>query len=490
MVIKMKRVFALFSIAVFVLTAFACSAPPGPADVTTAPSSETVSEEEVRPDVGLPESDLNGFTVTFIGKAPDSGSFGVKDVAVGEENGDAFNDTVYRRNRMIEEKYNCVIEFVPSPDAAVCSYVRKSVIAGDDYYDVIYDGLQPVVVLAQEESLIDLYSLEYFDFSKPWWDQTACSELSILGKLYVTYGEHMIGPKSGLYCLFFSKQLAADYNFGDLYQVVRDNKWTMDTFASLAKQGKKDLDGDGKWTIADQYGHVTETYSGYTFMVAQGYNIASKDEKDMPVLTPVDDSVFARVDKMKTALADPEITTYVDQPTGASDMWVDFWQACFVSGKMLFREGAMHDAPTLRDMDIDFGILPLPKYSEEQDRYYHTNSVYNAAMMCIPVSASDPDTVSFIVEAMAYESLYMLNPVYYEVVLQGKTFRDTESEEMLDIIFASKTFDIGAAFNWGGLQGVYTTVCSSAASNFASSYASVEKKVLVDLEKTIGIFGS
>lgn len=483
----MKRAILLFCAAVFMLTA--CSAPSGPAEVTTAPSGETAPEEGTRPVSGLPESDLDGFTVTFIGKAPDSGSFGIKDVAVEGEDGDAFNDTVFRRNRLIEEKYNCVIEFVPSPDAAVTNYVRPSVLAGDETFDVIYDGLQPVVVMAQEGSLIDLYSLEYFDFSKPWWDQTACSELSILGKLYVTYGEHMIGPKSGLYCLFFSKQLAADYNLGDLYQYVRDNKWTMDTFASLAVKGKKDLDGDGKWTVADQYGHVTETYSGYTFMVAQGYNIASKDDNDMPILTPIDDNVLAKVDKMKMVLADPEITTYVNQPSGAADMWVDFWRACFVSGKMLFREGAMHDAPTLRDMDIDFGILPIPKFNEEQDRYYHTNSVYNAATMCIPVSASDPDTAAFIIEAMAYESLYMLNPVYYEVVLQGKTFRDSESEEMLDIIFASKTFDIGAAFNWGGLQGVYTTVCSSAASNFASSYASIEKKVLADLEKSIGIFG-
>ncbi|MDD4772805.1 MAG: hypothetical protein PHZ09_04285 [Eubacteriales bacterium] len=485
----MKKIITLLIAAVFVLTAFACAGPAGPSDGTTVPSGETAPAEETRPQSALPESDLDGFTVTFIGKAPDSGAFGVKDVAVEGEDGDAFNDAVYRRNRIIEEKYNCVIEFVPSPNVAVSTHVRPSIIAGDDYFDVIYDGLQPVVVLAQEESLIDLYSLEYFDFAKPWWDQAVCDELSILGALYITYGEHMIGPKSGLYCLFFSKQLAADYNLGDLYQIVRDNKWTMDTFASLAVQGKKDLDGDGKWTIADQYGHVTETYSGYTFMVAQGYNIAAKDENDMPVLTPIDDSVYARVDKMMMVLADPEITTYVDQPTGAADIWIDFWRASFVSGRMLFREGAMHDAPTLRDMDTDFGILPMPKFSEEQDRYYHTNSVYNAAMMCIPVSASDPDTVSFIVEAMAYESLYMLNPVYYEVVLQGKTFRDTESEEMLDIIFASKTFDIGAAFNWGGLQGVYTSICTSASSNFASRYAAVESRVISDMEKTIEIFG-
>jgi hypothetical protein len=183
------------------------------------------------------------------------------------------------------------------------------------------------------------------------------------------------------------------------------------------------------------------------------------------------------------------ITTYVNQPAGTADMWGAFWRDCFISNKMLFREGAMHDAPTLRDMDADFGILPMPKLNEAQERYYHTNSVYNAAMMCIPVSASEPSTVSFVVEAMAYESLYMLNPVYYEVVLQGKTFRDTESEEMLDIIFSSKTFDIGAAFNWGGIQNVFVTICSSPGSDFASSYAKIESSVITEMEKTIKTFG-
>jgi hypothetical protein len=486
----LKRYIALLVLlAITIAAAFACAADAGSAAETTM-SDSAETDTDARMESGLPATDLQGFIVTFIGKAPDSGAFGVRDVAVEEETGDAFNDTVYRRNAIIEEKYNCSIEFVPSPDLAVCNHVKPSVLANDDYYDVVYDGLQPVIVLAEEDTLIDLYSLDYFDFSKPWWDSSACKELSICGKLYTTYGEHMIGPKSGLYCLFFNKKLAADYNLGDLYSYVRDNKWTMDTFASLSKQGKSDIDGDGKWTVADQYGHVTEGYSGYTFMIAQGYKIASKDESDMPVLTAVDDSVYSLVSKMQQVLGDPDITTYVEQPSGAADIWVDFWRDCFVSNKILFREGAMHDAPTLRDMDTDFGILPMPKYNEEQERYYHTNSVYNAAMMCIPVSASDPASVSFIVEAMAYESLYMLNPVYYEVVLQGKTFRDTESEEMLDIIFASKTFDIGAAFNWGGLQGVFTSVCYSVNNNFASRYAAIEKSVAADMEKTIEKFGN
>ena len=74
-------------------------------------------------------------------------------------------------------------------------------------------------------------------------------------------------------------------------------------------------------------------------------------------------------------------------------------------------------------------------------------------------------------------------------MLLGKTIRDTESKEMLDIIFSSKTFDIGAAFNWGGLQNVFITVCRSSGSDFASSYAKIESSVIAEMEKTIKAFG-
>lgn len=485
----MKKTIALLLLLTMLFASVSCAEKAG----TTAASTDTTvaeqtTEGETEPQLALPASNFEGFTCTFIGKAPDGGAFGVKDVAVESETGDAFNDAVYRRNVIIEDAYNVNIEFIPSPDSSVCNYVNSSILAADDYYDVIYDGLQPVVSLSQNNSLIDLYTLDNFDFEKPWWDADVNKELSITGKLFVTYGEHMIGPKSGLYCLFFNKKLAENLTLGDLYQFVRDDKWTMEQFGTLASAGNFDLDGDGKMTSADQFGHITETYSGYTFMIAEGYKIASKDEDDLPILTVIDDNVYSKVDRMMSVLADKDITNYVGAVPGETDIWGAFWTGCFVADKFLFREGAMHDAPTLRDMDTDFGILPLPKYDDQQTRYYHTNSVYNAAMMCIPTSASDPDTVSFIIEAMAYYSKTMLTPVYYEVVLQGKTFRDNESEEMLDIIFNSKTFDIGAAFNWGGIQGIYTSICSNPKANFASSYAKIETKVATEMEKTIAIF--
>jgi hypothetical protein len=51
-------------------------------------------------------------------------------------------------------------------------------------------------------------------------------------------------------------------------------------------------------------------------------------------------------------------------------------------------------------------------------------------------------------EAMSAESRYAILPVYYAIQLTGKLTRDEESRDMLNIIFNSKVWDIGAVFRW------------------------------------------
>ena len=377
----------------------------------------------------------------------------------------------------VEEKYNCKIECVFSANNTPISDAKNTIAAQDDYYDVIYDGLGSIYNVAMENMVTDFYTLDYIDFSKPWWDSAMNDTLSVNGKLYATYGEHMIGPKSGLYCLFFSKKLVSDLNLTEPYEYVRDNTWTMDKFIEMAKTGNADLDGDGKMTGADQFGHITEGYSGYTFIVACGWTIGTKDENDMITINSFDDEFYAKADKITEALGDKEITNYVSAVPGVTDVWGAFWNGAFTNNQFLFREGAMHDSPDLREMDSDFGIVPIPKYNESQENYYSTNSVINAQMMCIPVSASSPDDVAYVLEAMAYYSVDILTPVYYNVVLQGKTFRDNDSEEMLDIIFASKVFDIGNAFDIGSVRDVIQDAVVNNTGKLASNLAKKEKAI-------------
>ncbi|MHB1152847.1 MAG: hypothetical protein ACYCWE_09235 [Eubacteriales bacterium] len=95
----------------------------------------------------------------------------------------------------------------------------------------------------------------------------------------------MFGSYDGLYCVLFNKQLAENYNLGDMYELVNSGNWTLDTFASLMKDLSVDLDGDDKIGFDDLLPYCTEGYNAYTFYIGAAGKIAEKDTNDIPYLT-------------------------------------------------------------------------------------------------------------------------------------------------------------------------------------------------------------
>jgi len=462
------------------------------AETASPTNNESVETDPSRLYPDIPDLNLQGYEIHYLARDITSGSFGNRDTYAVEQNGDLVNDAVYLRNQTLTEKYNFSIKATFTTETGNVNtpavIVKTSILANDDIYHIIYDGLTLMSPLATEKYLIDLNDLKYIDYTQPWWDLKSNQDLSLAHKLYFTYGEHMLGSKSGLYCIFFNKKIAEDYGLGDLYQYVRDDNWNWGVFAELAKDINSDTNGNGKIDVEDMFGFVTETYNAYTAMIGGGIKVALKDANDLPYLSMNTEKGIAGVDIMMKVFGDKDMTTYPSQVTGVSNVWEEFWRDSFVANRMLFREGAMHDVPTLRNMDSDFGILPMPKLFPDQDRYYHTNSFANAQMMSIPVTVGDIDKVSFILEAMACESLFVLTPAYYDQQLKTKIARDEESKDMLDVIFASKTFDIGAAYQWGNLAGIYMNMANTRNNNFASAYAATEKGALAAMEKTIELF--
>ena len=56
-----------------------------------------------------------------------------------------------------------------------------------------------------------------------------------------------------------------------------------------------------------------------------------------------------------------------------------------------------------RDIELDFGLLPLPKYDEKQENY-STNVNLATPYIFVPVSVKEPDKVGFALEALAEAS--------------------------------------------------------------------------------------
>ena len=152
----------------------------------------------------------------------------------------------------------------------------------------------------------------------------------------------------------------------------------------------------------------------------------------------------------------------------------DAQRKLFTDNQLLFMDCSFFYAQLLRSMETDFGIIPYPKYNEDQDRYYSRVSYYNAPV--IPISNDRPELVGAVLEYFNYASSETVIPAYYDTVLHGKVVRDEESREMLDIIFNSRVVDIGDTTLCADIRdGKVFTMFKNEDNNLSSKLPSLEK---------------
>jgi hypothetical protein len=62
----------------------------------------------------------------------------------------------------------------------------------------------------------------------------------------------------------------------------------------------------------------------------------------------------------------------------------------------------------------------------------------------------------------------ILTPAYYEIALKTKYARDTDSQEMLDLIYSVRTCDLGNLYNIGDVVSGVTNLVNNGKDTFAS----------------------
>ena len=100
----------------------------------------------------------------------------------------------------------------------------------------------------------------------------------------------------------------------------------------------------------------------------------------------------------------------------------------------------------------------------------------------IPEGTPDLDELGLAISAIAEQSKLYVTPAYYDVQLKYRDSRDDESGEMLDLIFASRTFDLGCYYNWGGIRDQYMEMT---ANDIASRFESKLGGAQIEMEKFI-----
>lgn len=456
---------------------------------SAAVETDAVETEETRLEPKLPDADYEGYSFRVITKGTDNVHWKSKDIYAAEINGEAINDAVYNRNTKIGDKYNFTIEEIISSQGTWNLYadVKKSCAAASDDYDMAAMSLTTDLSnLVSAENLVDLNTVPNMDLSQPWYDSNCNSQISIAGKLFATVGDMIIMDNEATLAILFSKTLANDYQLGDLYELVRSGKWTLDKLKEYCVAVVADLDGDGKMTASDQWGVIGESFNNLAYVVASGETIVEKSAEDIPEFRLQNERYYDAVNKSVEINRNFDICMYCDNFTGYSDVWSECIDKAFSEDRALFNTAGLVRVTVFRTMENDFGILPMPKYDEIQDQYYNIVSVGCSNSIAIPITATDLDRTGTIIEALSAESMYILTPAYYDITVKGKATRDTESEEMLDLIIAHRVYELGHMFGWGGLSD--TVNAQTTTGKFASAVESKMKAATKALDRTLSLF--
>ncbi|MBQ4591660.1 MAG: hypothetical protein IJB20_06465 [Clostridia bacterium] len=455
---------------------------PSAEEVSGDTSSEETVPEETEPEYEpLPAKDMDGFDMCFYNYDDSWLSWVINILDTEETTGDVLNDAVWDRNNRMEETYNCVISQMLDRNPA--DQLAALVQAGDTSAEVVMIYDEQIVNHYTAGRLLTWDVLPHVNFEHPWWSWSATQTFSSAGKVYAATGDFSLAQSTRSFIMMFNKDMYADLGLkDDLYQLVLDGKWTADRLYAAAETAVLDLNGDGVMNpLDDRFGCATAMKLYYGSLVT-GAGIKYVDidaEGNAYFAIPGNEyALTVMSDIMNKHTGNYIFTKVVSDIHGGSTEG----QNMFKNNQTLFLGSSMKAVSNYRDMDSDIGILPFPKYSEEQDAYYALTSGGTMATLPATLAPDSHENVGLLLEAMSRDSRDSVIPVYKETLLKSRYARDEGSAAMLDIIFASAMYDIGLSTIPSETYYKYMEVYNSGTDTFASLTQSISKIVNKKLE--------
>jgi hypothetical protein len=393
-----------------------------------------------------------------------------------EANGDAVNDAIFDRTARIEEHLNIDINSytLGNTDTPQFNEIKKNVYAGDDVYDLaLIHNSSDITKYVSDGVVKNWNDIPQIDMTKSYWNESVQRNMEVEGVLAFASNDFILPDVNSI---FFNKLLIENLTLEDPYTLVNDGEWTWEQLIKMAESASADINGDGIFDENDQYGFVGE-YGWQLASVVTGcgqYTIQTDDGQPQIVLNT--EKMVSIIDMADTLLNEGN-TSFTWPFSQATDPNMGGTPpVSFDSGRALFYYVPLSLAPVFRATEVEFGILPMPKFDRSQTDYISLNW---AGFMCVPASADNTELVGKTVELLGYWNGQLVIPAFYDILLGQKISRDTESQEMLDILFGNTVYDLGV--NLGSEFYMVLPWTLDAGGNFASYY---EKKIKT-LEKIV-----
>ena len=471
----MKRNFTLL-LALLLLAGTTSCGGDSPEVVTTTSADETTAPEPEGD--GLPEVDMGGYVFSIYHCDQDKMTWTNLTLDVEEQTGDALDDAIFKRNRSAEERFNFVIEVTEYTDnqRITANDIATEVMAGDCSYD--FWLTRDYEICNSIPYLRPLGDLPYINLDAEWWFPQASEIFRFNGEQYGATSYFSLSPISRAAGFAFNEDMyeiiGADKS---LYDYVREDKWTLDTFFDICKLATVDLNGDTVIDDNDRRGLGSSwKETRVRFINGSGVKFIEKNGNSYPEFTlPENETAINKMMRIFELSNDKDIyDNQIENMDNAAPCTIQ-------NGKALFAIGNPNTmGTTYRTVDMNVGFVPCPKYDENQDRYYA--STWGGEMMLLLKTLPDDrlENMSIILEALSYDSAKDdgVMEIYKEIMMKGKYAINENCMEMFDIVLDSVSFDFGV-IAWEGtvINPLIKDIYASREGNVASTLAKHEPSV-------------
>lgn len=448
---------------------------------TTTSNEDTTAETTAASPLGFPIENNGGETFSVLATVGKSYEYDAEESA-----GDVVSDAVYTKNCAVEDYLGIKFEFIYKDGGwnerdTFNGFIRNDVLSDTGEYDLVSSSTVITMPITAEGYFLDGNSLTYCNFDNPWWIQDMYDRFSCAGKLYGFIGDASLSLYKDMTVLFFNKRIWDENSAPDPYELVRNNEWTLDKFIEVCSGMGGDLNGDGKYDETDQLTYLGENVPCGTFQTSLQLDVVKIGDDGIPTYLGLTEKFLNAFEKLQrfNAREDTMRMASIDDNTFTS-------MKTFANGNVATMCNFLYSTEYLRDMKDDYGIIPMPKYDENQENYVSQLGT-STTMLFVPITTSDVDLTSKVMEALSYYTNQIVVPKYYEVALKEKYARDTDIAEMLDIIRSGAAFDFVFVYGTSldGAPNSYFRFYNTNTTDLASSFAKNETKFTTALEKMV-----
>lgn len=358
----------------------------------------------------------------------------------------------------IEKDYNCKIKGELFGEGSVNivgdlkTLVENDILTKTGKYDILFESPYWYSSFARDSHLKDINSISTINTKSTCWDMSAVSGLSVKDKLYFLTGDINTYDNSRTTVLLFNKELYKKSGYKeDLYELVKNGEWTFDKLKSLSLSFENiDNNEDGKRDEYDFWFLGSNKSNLYSHVIASGGSIFKKNSSDELVFTMDEPDTLTALSNAVDFYKSGSVLVS-DAEEYKNKYPIPEWsphmlnEEAFLSGRMLFQITDLGKITYYRQMEDEFGILPMPKSSVDAD-YYSACSPSVMSTLMIPAGVNADDDLGLVIQALGELSEEKLTEVYYKSILKQGDKTDTESRECLGIIFDNRYYDLGAIF--------------------------------------------